>query len=363
MIHLTEAFGSMGWEGRLYDHVDAGNVTARTHPDLPLTIFNYTPQCAYNRTWDDVTLNCRGLILDHENYIVARPFPKFFNYGEPNVTIPDRPPHFVHDKMDGSLGIAYQYDGHIGIATRGSFMSDQALWATEWLLQAHPEWMPTEGVTDLFEIIYPDNRIVVNYGERRELVHLARIHNATGSDVYPVHSDWPGESVQMYATRQLEDLVTFANERDNSEGFVCVWDNDVTAPATRIKIKSDDYIAMHRIVTGLSNRIVWEHLGAGTIEQLRESVPDELYDWFDEQVELLQSEFDRIWSTASAELHTAKFRAGENATRGTLAAYVKMSTYPGLSFGLLDNKDIGPMIWKMIRPTRETPVLTVQEDT
>lgn len=362
MTHITEAF-SVTWLLSLVEHVKRGNITRRTHPDLPLEIYNYTPQCAYTRDWDEVTLNCRGLILDRAGHIVARPFPKFFNLGEPQATIHLRKPDVVQDKMDGSLGIAYEYDGHIGIATRGSFTSEQALWATEWLLQTHPTWTPTKGVTSLFEIIYPNNRIVVNYGDRAELVLLARISNERGCDLPMARlGDWPGAIVDHYPSTEVEDLAKRANERDNAEGFVCIWNNG-TDPATRIKMKSDEYIAMHRIVTGLSNRIVWEHMAAGTVEELRDSVPDELYDWFDEQVGLLYAEFDRIYSTVHAELGTAKFKAGPHAERSTLAHYIKMTTYPGLCFAMLDGKPVSQMIWKMIRPTRETPVTTTQEPT
>lgn len=365
MTNALEAFGGIAWLQALRHHIDVGNVSERQHPDLPLNIYNYTPQCAYSREWDDVTLNCRGLILDDNGFVVARPFPKFFNLGEHEQfgNLPDHPPAYVYDKMDGSLGIAYQYDGHIGVATRGSFTSDQALWATEWLLQTHPEWTPDEGITSLFEIIYPDNRIVVNYGERAEMVLLGRVSIENGVD-FPVarlSSSWSGAIVDQFSPRKLSILVDQANQRDNAEGFVCVWPQK-GGSALRIKIKSDDYVAMHRIVTGLSNRIVWEHLGAGTVDDLRDTVPDELYEWFDEQVELLQLEFERIYDLALSETEGARYFAGEDADRKTLAKYVKMTTNPGLCFALLDNKDIGPMIWKMIRPTRETPITTIQEE-
>ncbi len=32
--------------------------------------------------WDDITLNCRGLILDNEGRVIAKSFQKFFNMEE-----------------------------------------------------------------------------------------------------------------------------------------------------------------------------------------------------------------------------------------------------------------------------------------
>src|SRR5690348_3527676 len=58
-------------------------VVARRHPSEPLTILNYTERCQYERgLWGPVTLACRGLIHDDNGRIVARPFRKFFNYGQ-----------------------------------------------------------------------------------------------------------------------------------------------------------------------------------------------------------------------------------------------------------------------------------------
>ena len=46
-----------------------------------------------------------------------------------------------------------------------------------------------------------------------------------------------------------------------------------------IKIKQEDYVILHRIVTGLNERAVWEHLMThnGDYSELLESVPDEFY--------------------------------------------------------------------------------------
>jgi hypothetical protein len=111
--------------------------------------------------------------------IVARPFAKFFNYGTPQAVIPAEP-FVVTEKIDGSLGILYYLDGEPHIATRGSFTSEQAARARRCCASYEIEWTP--GTTPLFEIVYPENRIVVDYGDRRELVLLAAIDHATGRD-------------------------------------------------------------------------------------------------------------------------------------------------------------------------------------
>jgi RNA ligase len=115
---------------------------------------------------------------------VARPFPKFFNYGEQ----PDEDtrrlgqPFTLSEKVDGSLGIHYRWNGTDGIATRGSFHSPQAQWATAALADSPPVRFDY-GRTHLFEIVYPENRIVVDYGDRAELVYLATLDWRTGETV------------------------------------------------------------------------------------------------------------------------------------------------------------------------------------
>ena len=49
---------------------------------------------------------------------------------------------------------------------------------------------------------------------------------------------------------------------------------------SREKIKQDDYVALHRIVTGLSERTVWQHMTDGRpLAELLDGLPDELHTW------------------------------------------------------------------------------------
>src|SRR5689334_14744679 len=99
------------------------HVVARRHPSASLTILNYTERCQYERgLWNDVTLACRGLIFNDQREVVARPFRKFFNYGQSEApTFELTEPCEATDKIDGSLGILYRADDGWSIATRGSF--------------------------------------------------------------------------------------------------------------------------------------------------------------------------------------------------------------------------------------------------
>ena len=188
----------------LDEMIKQGFVTARPHNSKPWVILNYTPAAQYDWVWNDVTVQCRGLVYETDETgargkVIARPFPKFFNWdqGRGNETwqnaMPPSGPAIRMEKMDGSLGVlCVEYDDgqpiYEWVATRGSFHSEQAEWATDFYthtvtcdisLGAEP-FCPKPGKTYLFEIIYPENRIVVDYGDYKGLVLIDVIDNETG---------------------------------------------------------------------------------------------------------------------------------------------------------------------------------------
>jgi RNA ligase len=174
-----------------------GYVRAQTHPDFPeLMILNYTEKTQFERKWNAITRVCRGLIYNTETReVLARPFPKIHNWDEqdaPKIDL-DAPLFHVGNKEDGSLGIVYvRPDNRLAIATRGSFASEQALHATELLDEAddHSVWndLLDAGRTPLLEIVYPANRIVLDYGDTDTLFFLGSVIIRTGEYVPPVLS-------------------------------------------------------------------------------------------------------------------------------------------------------------------------------
>ena len=126
-------------------------LSKQTHPELPLTIWNYTNKVQYEGLWDEITMTCRGLVTDAEGNIVARPFKKFFNLEE-NKHVATKE-FEVFEKLDGSLIILFNYQNHWITASRGSFTSEQALKANE-LLKKYNLFELDKSNTYLFEVIY-----------------------------------------------------------------------------------------------------------------------------------------------------------------------------------------------------------------
>lgn len=238
----------MGLLGEMLAH---GYVRRQEHPRRLLSILNYTEKAAYEGVWNEATRQCRGLIATNEGVVVARPFPKFFNHGQEGAPELDlRASVVVTDKMDGSLGIVYRDGDEWSVATRGSFLSEQAIHATEILRSRYRDWEPPEGCTTLVEIVYPENRIVVDYAGLDDLVYLASLRIDDGT-VEPWF--WPGPLAEEFGYDTLAHALA-AEPRPNREGLV-VYLPDLN---DRVKIKQDDYVALHRILTGTNARHVWE---------------------------------------------------------------------------------------------------------
>ena len=343
----TPNFRNSDFATKLEEMVAERLVNKQKHPDADLFIYNYSQSVQYGRIWNEVTLQTRGLILDAEMNIVARPFRKFFNLTEHETHEIPQLPFEVFDKMDGSLGILYWLNDRPFIATRGSFTSEQAIHATEILHQkyAHTFDKLHQNQTYLFEIIYPVNRIVVDYGNTDDLVLLAIIDNETGDDIVNdvAMQDIGFQEVKRYdGINDLEELKKL--DLENKEGFVVRFSNGF-----RVKMKFEEYIRLHRIMTGVSNIAIWEYLAEGkSFEELLEQVPDEFYDWVQTTVADLNAQFAAI-------LAEAKSVYKEFPTRKETALYFNEQKYPGVLFNLYTGKspDIG--IWRLIRPQFAKP--------
>jgi RNA ligase len=304
---------------------DQGYVRVNTHPDDPeLFILNYTEKAAYEGVWNNVTLNCRGLIVDAGDWIIARPFPKFFNYGQPGCPVIDLDePARASDKMDGSLGILYrEHDtGKYAIATRGSFASDQAIHATEILRTKYADYVPPKGITLLFEIIYPENRIVCDYGDMDDLVLLGSVDIINGDnwDAADLDWDWPGPKAESFPYETMREALA-AEPRHGKEGYVV----HLLISDVRVKIKQEDYIALHRIVTGLNARSVWEAMLTDSVDELIEKIPDEFHGF----IRGVQKDIEDEVMSNLVEAHTAYFQIVEevplvNPTKKDFAALAK----------------------------------------
>lgn len=324
----------------LHRYCEDGLLYKQTHPTLPLTIWNYTEKVQYEGLWDEVTSMCRGLVTNDKG-IVARPFRKFFNIeeGKHNPTSE----FDVYEKMDGSLGILFFYKNEWVFASRASFTSDQALKFKEIFTKKYKTSHLYHTSTYLFEIIYPENRIVVDYGDTEDVVMLGEINTETGEEldlshytnsIFNVVKKYDG--ISDYST--LKGMI-----ENNAEGFVVRFSN-----GDRMKIKGEEYVRLHKVMTNLSTTAVWEVLSnGGSMDDLLKDVPDEFYQKIQDYVFDLVVRHDNIMKDYLYYYTDIVLKTQD---RKSFAEETKRYSHPSLLFGLLDGKDISPNIWKTIKP-------------
>lgn len=230
----------------------------RVKKDQSYAIFNYSFDCDFA---DPLVQEARGIILDTQKLeVVCWPFRKFGNHNESYADPIDWASARVLEKVDGSI-IKLWYDSRKPgwqFSTNATVRAESASVESFSELSFHdlicraenygdiPFDVLDRDMTYIFELVSPSTQVVVPY-DRTMLYHLGTRSNLTGRELdvnigickpkmYPIHS--LAECVET-AVR----LNQAGGEEIRAEGFVVVDGN-----WNRVKVKSPDYIAKHRLV-------------------------------------------------------------------------------------------------------------------
>lgn len=344
---------------KLDSYIRDGYISARRHPHLPLTVYNYTPLTQWEKKWDEVTIHCRGLIVDWRGEVVGNCLKKFFNHNEPAAEkIDTTGPVQVTDKLDGSyLGVCL-YEGIIVTATRGSFESEQAKVASQ-IIEATPEYQAAIKLvcsgdnTAIFEVIYPENRIVVDYGTMRDIVLIGTIANfelTKGRQLWtPAEKlNWPGRTVKTFNCASYMEALAMP-PRDNAEGIVVFFENS----GERLKIKQEHYIELHKLIFNLTPKRIWERRRAGeSLQEILIDLPDEFHAPIKNFDAKLGRRLDSILQDVDEALERVYSRLPDGWTRRDFATEAQQEPYSHMLFQLLDRDTKGMLdsAWKLVRP-------------
>lgn len=358
----------------LNEEIQNGYVRKTLHPSLPLAILNYTEKAAFDRHWNSVTRRCRGLIYRQATgEVIASGPAKFFNYGESSaVQYPLDTPVRVIPKEDGSLGIGWHYeahdgDWHWGISTRGSFTSEQAEHATVLVKMnehdnGHYEYMSGaleqyshRDETYICEIVYPANKIVLDYKGADKVIPLGSVDNKTGLIVWRPF-DFNGWD---YEITTLADALMLPIP-EGKEGYVLdVLDPESGEVVDHLKLKGDWYKMMHAAIFGLTEKRVWEVWSNGDRWEFLEELPDELQPWAEAVCDRLDEEYAALSGEiidAYDEIRTAqdwKIDRKEFA----IAVMKDYSHLSGALFAKFENDfdKLTDWIDKKVKPTKHVP--------
>jgi RNA ligase len=257
-------------------------------------------------------------------------------------------PFKAYEKMDGSLGICFFFNGNWQITTRGSFESEQGKKGQR-LLEAYDTSLMDKTYTYLFEILCEESKVVVRY-DKEELVLLGAIETLTGTEKYPeeIHG-LPFRKPRMFEVDQLSDLNM---TDDNFEGYVIKYDNGL-----RVKVKLDEYLRLHKLICGMTPKRLWYALMNGDdVEKMIASLPDELYKEVTDIVRQLR--LAHGWEVFKhentfLELQLDGMDRKEQAQKILSFCKENKEFSSSVFFNLLDKKEevVHTQCWKMIEPT------------
>lgn len=330
---------------KIEEHINEGLINKEKHPYYNLYILNYSKTCQLKKIWNEYTCLCRGLIVDDEYNIIARPFVKFFNDFEieDKNTIPNLP-FEVFEKIDGSLGILYFIGGHPHMATRGSFVSDQSNEGEKILYEKYGDIIDDLDTTKtyLFEIVYPENHIIINYGDMRDIILLAVIDTETGRDEnLEEYRNIGFNVVKRYDGFTDYSKITSMMSSDNKEGFVIKFTNGF-----RMKIKFEEYFRLHSLFYGLSFKKILDMLADGQdneVINIQKELDEENSKLIQSWIDICDNKYDEIAENLN-NYYRDDFDSDKEA-----AEYFLKNKYSGALFAIRKNKNVAPIIWNYVK--------------
>lgn len=291
MVRLEKQIYMDGeWMAKLHQHIKDGYVRVQKHPTKDLYIYNYTQKTQSERKWDDITRKCRGLVLNSKGKVIIECPEKFFNQGEPEAAEVNLNNCIISEKLDGyyiSIKIDYEY-GAI-ITSRGSFDNKYVRAVHNFLTNNVVKQLPI-GYTFFCELLqdFPgDESIIVMKHPTPKLVCWA-IKDTQHSELLALQGTWPLDCAQRFTTDEMRKYL------DGEVEGVVIQDMQ---SLERVKVKTDWFIKMHRMISGCTKKRVWEILKDGGVVEdypFQDELLPQIQSWEHE----LRSDFEQALSEA-----------------------------------------------------------------
>lgn len=255
-------------------------------------IFNYH-LASYSDWLKPDAIECRGIMFQMKNdkpvALLSRPMQKFFNYAELKAWQKlDKAPAEIGSevvdvmiKEDGSLISTFSDSGYLGVKSKGSVKSDQAVQALTYIntqssLAARLMELVEDGYTVNMEYVSPNNRIVLGYESARVVILNVR-RNDDGT--YVPYADLFADPVlraYLVKREQIEvaDLDAFVSEVYQQEGFEGYV---IATNAGFVKVKTNWYVTLHHTKDSLNNnKALFLNIVGNTSDDLKQLFLDDV---------------------------------------------------------------------------------------
>lgn len=286
---------------------------------------------------NEVTNQCRGCVINETTMeYVARPYDRFFNYGEGHAANINWARAKCYNKLDGSLTNVYNYNGEWHVSTSGmpdangpvnlGSITFRELFWNLWNQLGYRLPNNTD-LTYCFELMTPQNRVIVPVNQSRIVLHGVRCKQ-TGMEFDPesIANDMGWEVVESFPLYTIDDIVAAAANINpmEQEGYVVV-DNEFR----RIKVKSPQYVALAHIKDSMSERRM--------VEIIRTNEASEFLAFFKEYQALydaLKKPYDALVMKLEASWNQNCDTEGQK----EFALKVKDQPFSSILFGLRNKK-------------------------
>lgn len=239
-------------------------------------LFKYTHETTTARAWNETTLEARGIVFQ-DGKLVARPMRKFFNSHEPeSVFAGGLQPEVALVKLDGTcINAWFDFDGNLQVSTNGS-LDNEYIDGAKYIISEHQ----LEGVLRQaqggmlnwccsFEYTYPQGRFEMPsiISHSRERLTAINMRARSGSELSAAYMDYlnkqlyddPNCYYNLSITIENPSLLSHMEKLAKhlpytDEGWVLSsW---VDSHNQRVKVKGSQYVAMHRVIHGMTDRRV-----------------------------------------------------------------------------------------------------------
>ena len=325
---------------RLDELVDAGWVTRQKHKSFPLFVYSYSKKTQYDQYWTDLTKFARGVILDTEGNLVAKPFTKAFNIGEPSAPeLPKGHDYMAYSKVDGSMSVFWHYEGKWNCSTKGSFDNQY----TDYALSVIGNQISSDiskDITLITEVVLPEELDDMRRAAPADpgLYFLGATHTPSRKDLNPLtfHTLWGGKFASPCG-EYIEDLMEKASHEEGTEGWVIRYSDGL-----RFKVKTAWYLRIFRTLSRLDDSVKTQMLQGMSLDQILVDVPEELTGEITELYKTISSKVSEIKLAVWARYKNHCGRTKPD--RKTFAGLVKEDLLRSLLFLLYDEKDISSTV-------------------
>jgi len=320
--------------GKTTDHLaEEFGIKAKRHGKYPeLVLFKYNQ--LESPMGEPIVQECRGVILNEaDNWnVVARPYDKFFNYGEGHASEIEWETAKVYEKLDGSLMTLYWYKDEWHVASSGTpdaggdinglgITFAELFWKT-WNDLGYCKPSDDRNNCYMFELMTPYNIVVVQHEESRLVLHGVR--HVNGAEFEPeLYADAYGwECVKTYPITNWDECVKASTELNGacSEGYI-VCDMQFR----RNKVKCPQYVAIHHLKEGFSPKRM--------LEIVRGVESDEVLAYFPQYADMIGAIREKYNTEVEAIREAyAKYKHIENQKEFALS--VKDMPFAAILFGL-----------------------------